>query len=230
MRQKCVPVLVGPGFGRLVWLMCVSILRADVVAFFRAAFNWLDTFRNYYSTNTLMTCTISANLLSIATLVSETPQFLVDFLVSRIICRTWNSGQKEGLVCRLIYEEKRLYIHGVGASNRGETGGTQYIWNRVVVQPNLGRHYLTDYCCHPCLNLNELQFRLPGHTNFRICRTLLPASFSRIPAEDVHDARHLEKVLHRSRPLGQALPTKYIETTKAYLTIPLTIPINSSLR
>ena len=35
-----------------------------------------------------MTCTISANLLSIATLVSETPQFLVDFLVSRIISPT----------------------------------------------------------------------------------------------------------------------------------------------
>ena len=37
------------------------------------------------------------------------------------MCRTWSSGQKEGLVCKLIYEEKRLYIHGVGAGNRGYT-------------------------------------------------------------------------------------------------------------
>ena len=53
------------------------------------------------------------------------------------------------------------------------------------------------YCCHPYLNLSKLQSRLPGHTNFRICRTLLPASFPRIHAEDVRDARHFGEGVNR---------------------------------
>lgn len=104
------------------------------------------------------------------------------------------------------------------------------------------------YCCHPYLNLNKLQSCLPGHTNFRICRTLLPASFPRIPAEDVHNARHFgegvnrsntsylasprgpvflgqlvdqQKVLHRSRPLGQASPPNILKQRK------LSKPINN---